>query len=318
MKTVTIPTCANPFIVFVNGVKHTFPAGATVEVTDEVAEVILQHDAAHNKATSAESDDGNDINLDNLVEALAKNGNIGYSTYAFSNMGFPAGNADKVDTLDGELFEADGTFVYSGELYITRGVEEGIANVEIGNNKITQHRLENIETMVTDDGIFIMYASFFNCDKKVMAISLPSVVAEMIGVSTGTYLWSGLTNGMQNAYISSISGHIFEKIKTIDEKYLPDSVKGGGSGLTVVELTTEWDMQTKNVDLTDEEDATLNAATLAQMPIILKIPMPENSGVMCTPASYMETDGVKAFMFITDGGAYMVADIGNGWCLNIG
>lgn len=49
MKTVTIPTCANPFVVFVNGIKYTYPAGATVEVPDDVAAVIEQHDEAHNK-----------------------------------------------------------------------------------------------------------------------------------------------------------------------------------------------------------------------------------------------------------------------------
>jgi hypothetical protein len=46
MKTVTIPTCANPFVVIVNGIKYTYPAGATVEVPDDVAEVIEQHEEA--------------------------------------------------------------------------------------------------------------------------------------------------------------------------------------------------------------------------------------------------------------------------------
>lgn len=46
MKTITIPTCANPFVVIVNGIKYTYPAGATVEVPDDVAEVIEQHEEA--------------------------------------------------------------------------------------------------------------------------------------------------------------------------------------------------------------------------------------------------------------------------------
>lgn len=53
MKTVTIPTCANPFVVIVNGIKYTYPAGATVEVPDDVAAVIEQHDEAHNKPAPA-------------------------------------------------------------------------------------------------------------------------------------------------------------------------------------------------------------------------------------------------------------------------
>jgi hypothetical protein len=46
MKTVKIPTCANPFIVIVNGQKYIYPAGATMEVPDDVAEVIEQHEKA--------------------------------------------------------------------------------------------------------------------------------------------------------------------------------------------------------------------------------------------------------------------------------
>lgn len=46
MKKVTIPTCANPFVVIVNGIKYTYPAGETVEVPDDVAEVIEQHEEA--------------------------------------------------------------------------------------------------------------------------------------------------------------------------------------------------------------------------------------------------------------------------------
>lgn len=53
MKTVTIPTCANPFVVIVNGIEYTYPAGATVEVPDDVAAVIEQHDEAHSKHAPA-------------------------------------------------------------------------------------------------------------------------------------------------------------------------------------------------------------------------------------------------------------------------
>lgn len=49
MKTVTIPTCANPFVVIINGKKYTYPAGKTVEVPDEVAEVIERHEEAKPK-----------------------------------------------------------------------------------------------------------------------------------------------------------------------------------------------------------------------------------------------------------------------------
>jgi hypothetical protein len=50
-KTVTIPTCRNPFEVTVNNKTYTYTAGETVEVPDEVAEVIEAHiSAEHTKA----------------------------------------------------------------------------------------------------------------------------------------------------------------------------------------------------------------------------------------------------------------------------
>ncbi len=57
MKTVTIPTCANPFVVIINGKKYTYPAGETVSVPDEVAEVIERHEEAHPKPEEMPSEE---------------------------------------------------------------------------------------------------------------------------------------------------------------------------------------------------------------------------------------------------------------------
>lgn len=43
-KVVTIPTSMNPFVVIINGVKHEYAAGETVEVPDNVAGVIEQYE----------------------------------------------------------------------------------------------------------------------------------------------------------------------------------------------------------------------------------------------------------------------------------
>ncbi|MBR2311329.1 MAG: hypothetical protein IKA47_12500 [Oscillospiraceae bacterium] len=43
-KTIKIPTSMNPFVVIVNGVKHEYPAGETVEVPDHIAEIIEQYE----------------------------------------------------------------------------------------------------------------------------------------------------------------------------------------------------------------------------------------------------------------------------------
>lgn len=53
-KTVTIPNCKNPYVVIVNNKKYSYTAGDTVEVPDEVAEIIEAHiDAQHTKAQQA-------------------------------------------------------------------------------------------------------------------------------------------------------------------------------------------------------------------------------------------------------------------------
>lgn len=48
-KNVKIPDSMSPFVVYVNGKKYIYPAGETVEVPDEVAVVIEQHNAYHEK-----------------------------------------------------------------------------------------------------------------------------------------------------------------------------------------------------------------------------------------------------------------------------
>ena len=58
-KTVKIPDCMSPFIVKVNGVKHVFPAGETVEVPDDVAHVIEQHQAYHDAIAKVNSGEAN-------------------------------------------------------------------------------------------------------------------------------------------------------------------------------------------------------------------------------------------------------------------
>ena len=67
MKTVTIPTCANPFVVIINGKKYTYPAGKTVEVPDEVAEVIERHEEAKPQPEDA-PEEGNGVKSWNDLE----------------------------------------------------------------------------------------------------------------------------------------------------------------------------------------------------------------------------------------------------------
>lgn len=56
MKTIKIPDYRSPYEVIVNGVKHIYSAGANVEVTDEIADIIEASEAARQtKAPAADS-----------------------------------------------------------------------------------------------------------------------------------------------------------------------------------------------------------------------------------------------------------------------
>ena len=48
-KVVTIPKDRNPFVVIVNGVKYSYPAGESIEVPDGVADVIEKYEDAKPK-----------------------------------------------------------------------------------------------------------------------------------------------------------------------------------------------------------------------------------------------------------------------------
>ena len=58
-KTVKIPDCMSPFIVKVNGIEYVYPAGETVEVPDEVAHVIEQHQAYHDSIKKVNTGEAN-------------------------------------------------------------------------------------------------------------------------------------------------------------------------------------------------------------------------------------------------------------------
>ena len=58
MKTVKIPDNMNPYKVRVNGVLYEYPAGATVEVPDEVAKIIEQTQRGPNLPPSSGGGDG--------------------------------------------------------------------------------------------------------------------------------------------------------------------------------------------------------------------------------------------------------------------
>lgn len=104
MKTVTTPTCANPLIIYINGKKFTYPAGATVEVPDEVAEIIERHEEAHPKPLDAP-----DPRIGSMVElsTLLTDGETTLSNE----------DACKMDTLNGAPCHIKLTYKYDAAIW---------------------------------------------------------------------------------------------------------------------------------------------------------------------------------------------------------
>lgn len=101
MKTVTIPACMNPYVVNINNHTYSYPAGETVDVPDEVAEVIEGHiDAQHAKAqqTQGSSSEGGsatkewqkllDIELAEATDTVATNTDASGKPFEVSELFF--------------------------------------------------------------------------------------------------------------------------------------------------------------------------------------------------------------------------------------
>lgn len=130
-KVVTIPKDRNPFVVIVNGVKHSYPAGVTTEVPDEVADVIEKYVGAKPKPDpnaginfgGAQSDWNQ---TDSSAADFIKNKPFGESEgYILPEQEVPYDPDQEacVAVIDGEINAGDTlTVVYDGVSYICTAV----------------------------------------------------------------------------------------------------------------------------------------------------------------------------------------------------
>lgn len=243
MKTVIIPTCANPFVVIVNGIKYTYPAGETMEVPDDVAAVIEQHDVAHSKHEPAPvvppfapGDGVDDVTLA-AAKAYTDEQRLAYEEvkrdYLLENLSFAEYEYSGIDYPEGYRLKFDSNKVYrltfNGETYSVAEFLHGYLVFYV------RHPADN-NIMVG----FLMNDGRLN-------------VYDQSGID---YDWanSGLSVSL---YIESTEVH------TIDPKFMPK-----GSGLSMVVLSTE--PTSNSAKLTSEECAAIQVAYDNGSPCIIQ------------------------------------------------
>ena len=223
-KVVTIPKDRNPFVVIVNGVKYSYPAGATTEVPDEVADVIEKYVGAKPKP-----DPNAGINFG--------------GTQSYWNQT----DSSAADFIKNKPF---GDMPTGGDTLYWDGNTEGLVAVEQTDMlgfvyyKLSEStpRMEDIaeggslSAFNTPDGDFVMditvedYGGLLFCCSG-MVIVIPSDNFEFDD-GEGTYLsfpekgvYFAGSEGVSVSYSLTIPGYTgFPVTKKMDEKYLPGAV----------------------------------------------------------------------------------------------
>ena len=94
MKTITIPTFKNPFEVTVNGETYTYTAGETVEVPDEVAEIIENGKALEPSENPPSPSGGGSSEKVIHITNWSDGDNIKFSMNGFSHFHILSGSTD--------------------------------------------------------------------------------------------------------------------------------------------------------------------------------------------------------------------------------
>lgn len=219
MKTIKIPDYRSPYEVIVNGVKQIYSAGATVEVADEIADIIEASEAARLPEAPAPEIPAAIQGANMALNELKANGQIGYTT-----MGEVVPET--------EMTGADGSFV----------AEMADPHFEVGKSY----------TVVIDGVSYDTTGKLVTADGDTI-VMLGNAGLMELGEDTeepfvGYYNSSGLTLiSLNHPTESSITVSVAAEIThTIDPKYLPCAV------LPVVEIA---DVE----NITAEENAKLTA-----------------------------------------------------------
>lgn len=159
-------------------------------------------------------------------------GGAGYSAYEIASHISFNGDIIGKDDLPGDALGVDGTFVHVSDEVFTGGT--AIEEAAVASGGFT-YDMRNMRTDVSNDGIWMFFGEIDHNllgGEKLYALSFGSNIAQLLGVSKGTYVWTYDLDGVFY-YVSYINGYFIETVHTIDPKYLPPS---SGGGLPVVDF----------------------------------------------------------------------------------
>lgn len=212
-KVVTIPKDRNPFIVIVNGVEYKYPAGATIEVPDSVADVIEKYEGAKPKPDPTPTPGGTGGSVQSDWNQNDSSAADFIKNKPFGDM--PTGG----DTLywDGNtegLVSAEGFYKVSDAVPTMDDVSTGHSVTDGIGGSIGSTQFTSIADGVIMDNAY-----------SVVIVSDIGVGVDLGGVSfqeAGTYFTK-----TDYVYVSSLTipGYTgFPVTKKMEEKYLPGAV----------------------------------------------------------------------------------------------
>lgn len=233
MKTIKIPNSQSPFEVIINGVKHTYEAGATVEVEDYIAEVIertivefipepggISWNDLHDKPFGEASTGGDTIAWDGNIEGVERVGE-GHSYCKITDIVPEKNDFRRGFSLGINLF---------GEKI---DVPLGVDNVSVNSYGI-------IELGTVD-----MIYAFIVPESAVNDMGFPSKGIYVVHMDLG----GGTVYYIEKITIPGYKG--FPGIKPIDERFLPEYLRRPFGELGSV-LT--WDGNTEGLEFWDNQD----------------------------------------------------------------
>ena len=247
-KKVKIPECANPFEVSVNGKKYRYPAGADMEVPDDVAPIIEAHNKKHEPVEhkhdapfSGGASSWNDLSDKPFYEETTT---VGGDTLTWD------GNTEGLEKFGGD----------TGICYRVSDNCPSITDLSNGGSIAMAEGNTKIDVALADcsindlgDGAFsIQYSSF------VLVYVIP-IDYDEAGIKKGIYL-----NGLVTSF--TIHGYTgFETtttvVKPIETKYLPEHLQFGETVAKGDTLT--WDCNTEGLEVKKFEGMTITHAKVS-------------------------------------------------------
>lgn len=242
--------------------------------------------------------------MDMITLAMAKKytdeQRLGYSAYDIaSEVHYNGVNEDK-EIIPGEALGVSGAYAYASPDVFTGGVPVKVVCVKGG---VDLFEASNLRVEVSNDGIWMLLGDIFG-ENRMLALSFGNNVAQLIGVSAGTYVWREAIND-KVCWAGDITGYFTETIHPIDPKFIPGAV------LPVVELTTE--PTEKGAPLTEAESAMMDEAAAKGMPAVIKYPMGDAMSACIFIYAATEATNRRTFMVGLGASIIQLMNLGEGW-----